>query len=126
MDISAAASTARLFEFANANDLTNGITLGDPFTVNTRANIAFKVTVTAANQFFDFVAGGVSTLPVNKLYYSVNSGGFVQLVHTGLDLTGITATPGANSFTVDYRMDPGVDAPPGEYTTVLTYTISAQ
>ena len=123
MDISAA-TTARTFNFDNATKLSTGITLGTPITVSTKSNIAFKVTVAAADDFFQ-KDGVASTLPINTLFYSINSGTFLEASKTATNL-GLTSTPGTGSFTVDYRMDPGFGVAPGTYTTVLTYTISAQ
>lgn len=118
-----------LFDFTSASQLTTGIVISNVFTLEAKANKDYYVNVKASAENF---SGGDSEdpLPVDKLSISVDGGSFKTLSATEQDIigssTGVKITRGTKQYIIGYKMVPGLDAAPAQnYTTTLTYTISA-
>ncbi|HEY1006296.1 MAG TPA: hypothetical protein VGD92_03915 [Sphingobacteriaceae bacterium] len=116
-----------VFNFTTAAELTDGITLPPVFTLTAKSNKPYYVTVAAAAA--NFSGGSVSDpLPVEKLLVKIDAGSFVPLSASATTIigAGTNAARGIKEYVIHYRMEPGFDAAPAlDYTTTLTYTITA-
>jgi hypothetical protein len=124
-----AGSTTVDFNFDDAVKLTNGITKPAVFTLQTKSNKAYFVTVQAADANF---SGGESTDPLSVATLGVSIGAsttYTSLSDAPQAIIGASDSKinrGTNSYVVNYKMNPGFNAAPAEdYTTTLTYTITA-
>lgn len=121
--------------FNNVNDYANGVESA-PIQLKIRSNKKFNVFAKASSNKFTY-SGSISPAPqmnVNKLFIKVvsnNTGGNVpnavdnqykkmrknnrKLINNG--------TPGGNNtFTVQYKADPGFEFPAGTYSVDIIYT----
>jgi len=121
--------------FNNVNDYANGVE-SDPIQLKIRSNKKFNVWANASSNKFTY-SGSVSPAPqmnVNKLFIKVvnnNTGGNVpnavnnqyKKMKKGKRKLINNGTPGGNNtFTVQYKADPGFEFPAGTYSVDIIYT----
>lgn len=117
-----------VFNFTTAAELTAGKELPNLFTLTAKANKAYYINVKAAAADF---SGGVAgeALPVSVLEVKIDAGSYVPLSAIDQSIIGtnlLKIAKGTNTYAVSYRMTPGDDAAPASnYSTTLTFTITA-
>ncbi|HEY0895097.1 MAG TPA: hypothetical protein VGE15_00965 [Sphingobacteriaceae bacterium] len=118
---------AGVFNFTTVAELTDGLTLSDVFTLTAKSNKPYYISVKAAAANF---SGGTAEGPLSVGKLSVSTDGTTFLPLTALDqkLIGSSTNEirGTKNYPIHYKMVPGFDvAPAQDYSTTLTYTITA-
>ena len=118
------------FTFNNTSDYDNGIVQTEATTFSVKSNKLWQVKAKSSTANF---AGGDGTMPASILSFGKhNVSGpttYTALSNSDNLLTignrGASAVTG-NTFTVDYKANPGYEYAPATYTVDVVYTISAQ
>lgn len=117
------------FVFANQQDYDQGITQQAASTFSVNANVPWKVFVSASQETFIGPEG--ATMPADVFSLAVTGSEFAQLQAENADAPlvignrGDAQAPG-NTFTVDYKANPGYGYDPGTYQIDLIFTITPQ
>lgn len=123
IDLSINSATGTSFTFASTGDYASGLTNTGASVFQVRSNRPWAVTVKAAAATFSGPTG--NAMPADKLGIRLTGGTtFTQLATTNASLT--TGARGTQSFTVDYRANPGFDYDAGTYTLGVVYTATQQ
>ncbi|HYK76375.1 MAG TPA: hypothetical protein VEV16_05315 [Daejeonella sp.] len=127
LDLAVTSQTTSNFDFSNITTLDKGITNTNAVDFMFRSNKPWFVSIKADGA--NFTGGDASTpMPATTLQYSftgVNT--FTPLTETATFLGGSTAQArGAGTFSLDYKMNPGYNYGPGNYSLGITYTITNQ
>ena len=129
LDLTMTSNNALNFVFNNTSDYDNGITLAEATTFAVKSNKLWQVKVKSSTANF---SGGDGNMPASVLSLGKHTSGtttYTALSNSDNVLAtgnrGASAVSG-NTFTVDYKANPGYAYTPASYTVDVVYTISAQ
>lgn len=117
------------FVFDEVDEFDNGITQLAATTFAVDASVAWKVNFSADNDAFQTSSGAEMPLSVMSLAKSGES--LQELTSNASDNVLTTGSRGndlteGNTFSVDYKANPGYEYEPGTYSVGIVFTISAQ
>lgn len=125
MDLAITGATSSSFDFSDIAKLDAGITNGNAVAFMFRSNKPWLITIKADGA--NFTGGDTDTpMPAGILQYAfAGQTNFKPLTTLATNLGGDQAQArGAGTFSLDYKMNPGYNYGPGNYSLGITYTIT--
>jgi hypothetical protein len=118
------------FVFNNAGRLNNGIERIASAALEVRANKSWTVSVKAMDGFFSNVLSGLSTVPCSIVQIKRTLAPAGYMVLSTVDQPMASGNRGGwdfpgNSFTMDYKITPGLNYSEGTYTLPIVFTLSS-
>ena len=132
LDIAITTDNLTAFTFNEVSEYDNGITQTGATTFEVNASVPWNIHFAADADEFAVTSGSSSTTMPLSVFSIGKTGGSLQTLTNAASTNPLNSgargddeTTG-NTFTVDYKANPGYDYDPATYEVGITYTISAQ